>query len=83
MAVRLIASAERSPEGVRLSVEPRRVSLSSPLGTARGTSNVLVLRTDLIGEITIIESDPGIEQTGYALLSDLIGVHEFIKRRFI
>lgn len=82
MAVRLIASAERGPEGVRLSVGPRRVSLSSPLGAVRGTSSVLVLRTDLMGEITIIESDPGIEQTGYALLSDLISVHEFVKRRF-
>jgi homoserine dehydrogenase len=82
MAVRLIASAERGPEGVRLSVGPRSVPLSSPLGAVRGTSSVLVLRTDLMGEVTIIESDPGIEQTGYALLSDLIGVRDFRKRRF-
>ena len=83
LALRLIASAERGPAGLRLTVEPRAVPLSSPLASARGTSNVLVLKTDLMGEITIVESDPGIEQTGYALLSDLIGVHEFIKRRFI
>jgi homoserine dehydrogenase len=82
MAVRLIARAGRGPEGVSLVVEPRRVPLSTPLGSARGTSSVLVLETDLMGEITIVESDPGIEQTGYALLSDLIGVHQYIKQRF-
>ncbi|HVF88675.1 MAG TPA: homoserine dehydrogenase [Blastocatellia bacterium] len=80
-AMRLIASAERGDKGLRLIVEPRRVPLSSPLGIARGTSSVLVLKTDLMGEITIVESDPGIEQTGYALLSDLLSIHEFFKRR--
>lgn len=83
MALRLIASAERGPDGLRLRVEPRRIPTSSPLGSVRGTSNVLVLKTDLMGEITIVESDPGVEQTGYALLSDLISVHDFIERRFI
>ena len=81
MAVRLIASAERGPEGISLIVEPRRVPLSTPLGSARGTSSVLILKTDLMGEITIVENEPGIEQTGYALLSDLIGAHQYIKRR--
>ena len=82
-AVRLIASAERGDGGLRLIVEPRIVPLSSPLGIARGTSSVLVLTTDLMGEIAIVESDPGIEQTGYALLSDLLSVHELFKRRAI
>jgi hypothetical protein len=29
-----------------------------------------------MGEITIVEDDPGIEQTAYALLSDLLVIHK-------
>ncbi|HEV8484396.1 MAG TPA: homoserine dehydrogenase [Blastocatellia bacterium] len=75
-AVRLVARASVSAAGLRLSVGPETVPLSSPLGAAKGRSNVLVLRTDLMGELAIFEIDPGIEQTAYALLSDLLLIHE-------
>ena len=76
MAVRLISLGRRIGKHVKLSVAPERVPLSSALGSVRGTSNVLVLETDLMGEIAIVENDPGIEQTAYALLSDLLTIHE-------
>jgi homoserine dehydrogenase len=76
MAVRLVARGERSGDGAKLTVNPERVPLSSALGSVRGTSNVLVLETDLMGEIAIVENDPGIKQTAYALLSDMIRIHE-------
>jgi len=44
------------------------------LGLARGTSSVLVLETDLMGQIAIVESNPGVKQTAYALLSDMIKI---------
>ena len=75
-AVRLVARADFCPEGLKLSVAPETVPRSSPLGAVTGRSNVLVLRTDLMGEIAIFEIDPGVEQTAYALLSDLISIHE-------
>lgn len=74
-AVRLVARGRRSGKHVKLSVAPEQVPLASALGSARGTSNVLVLETDLMGEIAIVENDPGIEQTAYALLSDLLAIH--------
>jgi homoserine dehydrogenase len=76
MAVRLVARGERSDDVPKLTVNPERVPLSSALGSVRGTSNVLVLETDLMGEIAIVENDPGIKQTAYALLSDMIRIHE-------
>lgn len=79
MAVRLVARGERSGDVVKLRVKPERVPLSSPLGSVRGTSNVLALETDLMGEIAIVENDPGIEQTAYALLSDMIRIHESVR----
>jgi homoserine dehydrogenase len=71
-AIRLVARGERVQGSVRLTVAPERVPLASALGAARGASNALTLKTDLMGELTILESDPGVEQTAYALLSDML-----------
>jgi hypothetical protein len=38
-----------------------------------------MLRTDLMGEIAIFEKDPGIRQTAYALLSDLLLLNLWFK----
>ena len=78
MAIRLIARGKRATDGVKLTVAAERVPLRSALGSARGTSNVLVLETDLMGEIAIVEIDPGVEQTAYALLTDMISIHESV-----
>ena len=78
--LRLVARADRSSVGAKISVRPERVPRSSPMGCVRGTSNVLVLKTDVMGEIAIFENDPGIDQTAYALLSDMIRVHEALSR---
>jgi homoserine dehydrogenase len=80
MAVRLVARGERSGDVVTLRVNPERVPLSSPLGSVRGTSNVLLLETDLMGELAIIENDPEVERTAYALLSDMIRISEVLMR---
>lgn len=81
MAIRLVARGKRSTEGVKLTVAPELVPLSSALGCVRGTSNVLVLETDLMGEIAIVEDEPGIDQTAYALLSDMIRIHEGLAQK--
>jgi homoserine dehydrogenase len=75
-AIRLVARAEMSGDKLKLSVGPEIVPLASPLGCARGATNVLVINTDLMGELTIFEKDPGVEQTAYALVSDMIRIHE-------
>jgi homoserine dehydrogenase len=74
MAVRLVARGKRTAGGVEIRVAPENVPLASALGSVRGTSNALVIETDLMGEIAIVETDPGVEQTAYALLSDMISI---------
>lgn len=75
LTVRLIVRGKRTTDGVAITVAPERVPLGSALGSVRGTSNVLVLETDLMGEIAIVENDAEIEQTAYALLGDMLRVH--------
>jgi len=74
-AIKLIARGRRLPGGAILSVGPEIVPVTSALGSVRGTSNVLILQTDLMGEIAIVETDPAIDQTAYALLSDMIQIY--------
>jgi homoserine dehydrogenase len=78
--LRLIARARLSERGIRLSVAPEKMSVTSLFGSARGTSNVLMLETDLMGELAIVENNPGVEQTAYALLSDLLNIHRSFSR---
>ena len=75
-AVRLVARGKRLTDGVKLTVAPESVAIDSVLGSVRGTSNALAIETDLMGEIAIVENDPGVDQTAYALLSDMIRIHQ-------
>jgi len=79
-AVRLVARAETSSSGTAITVRPERVPRSSVLGCVHGTSNVLIIDTDLMGEIAVVENDPGIGQTAYALLSDMMTIHQKLAR---
>lgn len=75
-AIRLVSRARTTESGLKMSALPEILAPASPLASARGTSNILMIETDLMGEIAVFEHEPGIEQTAYALLSDLISVHK-------
>lgn len=53
-------------------VSPIEIDKKHIFSTITGTSSVLSIKTDLMGEITVVEHDPEIEQTGYGLFSDLL-----------
>jgi homoserine dehydrogenase len=40
----------------------------------RGTSNILVLDTDLMGKVGTVELSPGVGQTAYGIFSDLVDI---------
>lgn len=71
----LISRAETLPDGrVRMQARPERLAVSDPLATTQGTSNVLLLHTDLMGTVGTISIEPGVAQTAYGLLSDLVDI---------
>lgn len=55
-------------------VAPRRVPLSSDFGRIPGTTSILTLRTDMMGDITIVEHEPALMQTAYGVLNDLLEI---------
>jgi homoserine dehydrogenase len=72
--VMLVSRAEISGGALRLRVQPEVMPGSDLLATARGTSNLLLLHTDLLGTIGTLSIEPGVEQTAYGLFSDLVDV---------
>ncbi|MFB3853979.1 MAG: homoserine dehydrogenase [Vicinamibacterales bacterium] len=74
--LRLVAGArveDGRPSGY---VRPELLPESDILARLTGAQNGLVLQTDLLGEIGIIELGSGLTQTAYALLSDLVTVRK-------
>jgi homoserine dehydrogenase len=72
MKHKLIASAERSCGVVRTSVRPELVGPDDPFWSVDGTSSAVTLETDLMGELTIVERNPTLAQTAYAVFSDIL-----------
>jgi homoserine dehydrogenase len=69
--LRLVASATRDGGVVSGRVCPERVPAQDPLGGLEGQQNALLLRTDLLGELGILQREGGLTQTAYAIVSDL------------
>jgi homoserine dehydrogenase len=72
--VRLIASAQRTPDGLVTAVRPVELPETDLLAGLRGMANALILQTDLLGEIAVCQLGGSLTQTAYALLSDLVTI---------
>jgi homoserine dehydrogenase len=71
--LRLVVRGERRGGPVRVRVGPESVPLGDPL-SGSGPDAALVLETDLMGEIGVFERGATVDQTAYAVLSDLLEI---------
>jgi homoserine dehydrogenase len=76
--IRLVSRASRvaSPDGdkIRMRVRAEVLLETDILATVQGTSNLLLLDTDLMGTVGTVEINPGVEQTAYGVFSDVIDI---------
>jgi homoserine dehydrogenase len=70
---RLVARARREGRRVTARVAPEELPLGDLL-VSGGADGVLVLDTDLMGEVGLWEGAGGVDQTAYAVLSDLLEI---------
>ncbi len=77
--IKLIARASREDDTVKLTVKPEVVEADNIFWNVDGTSSGLTIKTDLMGDITILEGNPLVTQTAYGVLSDLLLVVEDIR----
>ncbi len=72
--IRLVSQAHRKHGVLFAEVRPRRISSDDILHVGKGTTSVISLETEAMGTITLVEHEPGITQTAYGVLSDLITI---------
>jgi len=71
---KLIGRVWREGGAVKAQVAPRLVELSHPLAAVMGATNAVTVKTDALGEVTVVGPGAGRTQTGFAMLSDLIHI---------
>ena len=71
---KLICQADRTNSGITTSVRPELLDSSDPLFNVMGTSSAITFHSDVLGPLTITESDPGPHTTAYGLLADYINI---------
>lgn len=74
--IKLICSGTMEEGKAKGKVCPVEVDAGELMASIQGTSSVVVITTDLMGKVTIVEHDPEIEQTAYGIFSDLLRVLE-------
>ena len=72
--ITLLSRARKTAQGVKLRVRAEVLDKDDILSACRGTSNLLVLHTDLMGDIGVFTLKPGLDQTAYGLFSDLVDI---------
>ena len=72
--VRLVSRARRTTGGITLRVRAEVLAKDDILASVHGTSNLLLLHTDLMGTVGTVSIDPGVEQTAYGVFSDLVSI---------
>jgi homoserine dehydrogenase len=69
---KLVCQAWREDGGVKALVRPEQVDPHDALYNVMGTSSAVTFVSDVLGDLTITETDPGPHTTAYGLLADFI-----------
>jgi homoserine dehydrogenase len=72
--IRLVSRAHQGAEKIKMRVRAEVLPETDILATVEGTSNLLLIDTDLMGTVGSVEIDPGVEQTAYGVFSDVVDI---------
>jgi len=72
----LVSRARRVNGQVRLRVRAEVLDENDILACLPGSSNLLLLHTDIMGTLGVVSVSPGIEQTAYGVFADLVEIFE-------
>jgi len=73
---KLIATAKKTEKRIVASVAPEILSDQDPLSKITSSINAINFTTDILGNVMVSGPGAGKRETGYALLSDLLHIHE-------
>ncbi len=69
---KLVCTASRQGDRIKARVTPDMVGPDSPLYGVEGTTSIVQFETDVLGLLSIIESNPGPRTTAYGLFADFL-----------
>jgi homoserine dehydrogenase len=69
---KLVCSAAREADVLHARVAPQLINPDSPLFQVEGTTSIVQFETDVLGSLSVIETDPGPHTTAYGLLADFL-----------
>ena len=72
--LKLVARADRDGTRITARVAPEDLRGDDLLAGLEGQQNALILKTDVLEEIAIVQRSGSVTQTAYALLTDLISI---------
>jgi len=72
--LRLVARASGRGAAAAGRVAVEELDAADPLANLGGMQNLLVLQTDVLGDVGMLQLDGGLIQTAYGLLSDLVTI---------
>jgi homoserine dehydrogenase len=75
----LVSRARVNPMGIRVRVRAEVLEETDPLAAVSGSSNLLLLHTDLMGTIGMAGINSGVEQTAYGLFSDAVDIARTVR----
>jgi homoserine dehydrogenase len=79
--LKLVARGERHGRRITTRVGLEALPADDLLAGLDGQQNAIVLQTDLLGEIAVVQRGGSLTETAYALLSDLITIARDVRRR--
>ena len=72
--LKLVVSGAREGRRVDVRVAPEELPAHDLLAGLEGQQNAIILRTDMLEEIAVVQRSGSLTQTAYALLSDLLNI---------
>jgi homoserine dehydrogenase len=69
---KLVCSAVQKDGTILASVSPQQVDSRSPMFTIDGTTSIVTIQSDVLGDLSLVETDPGPHTTAYGLLADFL-----------
>lgn len=70
----LVSRARRTGQGIKLRVRAEVLPQDDILAAVHGTSNLLLLDTDLMGQLGVFNLRSGVAQTAYGLFADIVDI---------
>ena len=71
---KLVCSAVRKDQEVQTRVSPELVPIGSPMYSIEGSTSMIEFQTDVLGNVSVVQSNPGPATTAYGLLADFVNI---------